>query len=287
MSSPESFQAAPRRFEAPPSVLTFDLEEWFCVCGEDYYGDPARWAGFEPRVERVTDELLALLAGGGHRATFFTLGWVARRYPALIRRIAKAGHEIGFHGMEHRRCDALSEAELRRELADGRRLLEDLSGSPVIGFRAAEWSVRSLADRALRILAEEGYRYDSSVTPVPLIGRRENDPYPSELRFGSSRILELPPLSGRAYFTTVLIGSSWAFRSVPFRYLRKVEERFRAAGAPPIFAFHPWEFDREHPPMTGLPALLRLAHFGTWVNLRKRLVRLLALERMSSVAELL
>ena len=287
MSSAEGVPAAPLRFAAPPSVLTFDLEEWFCVCGDDYYGDPSRWDSFEPRVEPVTDELLALLAGGGHRATFFVLGWVARRHPALVRRIADAGHEIAFHGMEHRRCDSLSAEELRRELAEGKRLLEDLCGRPVIGFRAAEWSVRSLADRALRILAEEGYRYDSSVTPVPLIGRPGNDPYPSELRFGSSRILELPPLSGRAYFTTVLIGSSWAFRSVPFRYLRKVAEQFRAAGAPPIFAFHPWEFDRGHPPMTGLPALVRLAHFGTWVNLRKRLERLLALERMVSLAELL
>jgi polysaccharide deacetylase family protein (PEP-CTERM system associated) len=278
----------PRRYEEPPIVLTFDLEEWFCLCGDDYYGDARRWGSFEPRVETITQRLLEILAEGGHRATFFVLGWVARRHPRLVREIAGAGHEIGFHTMRHRRRGELSDTEFRAEAREGRLLLEDLSGAPVAGFRAAEWSIYSLSDPALALLAEEDYRYDSSVTPVPLIGRAGNDPYPSQLEFpGGRRLTEFPPLSGRAYFTTVLVGGSWAFRSIPFRYLKRVLDEHRAAGAPAIFDFHPWEFDRSHPHMTGLPALSRLAHFGTWVDLEKRFRRLLSLERTRALGELL
>ena len=283
-----SASASPVRFENPPSILTIDLEEWFCVCGDDYFGDSRRWSGFESRVRAATTSLLERLVRGGHRATFFVLGWVARAHPELVRAIAAAGHEIAFHGMAHRRCSELTEAELRADLREGRALLEPLSGKPLLGFRAPEWSIRSLADPSLRVLAEEGFRYDSSVTPVPLIGRTGNDPFPSALSFpGGARVLEFPPLSGRAYFTTVVIGGSWAFRSVPMRLVRKNAERFRDAGAPPVYTFHPWEFDGGSPALTGLPALSRLAHFGTWIRLGKRFDRLLASERMHALDELI
>jgi peptidoglycan-N-acetylglucosamine deacetylase len=275
-------------FDRPPSILTIDLEEWFCVCGDDYFGDARRWDRFESRVVGVTESLLESFARGGHRATFFVLGWVGAKHPGLIRSIARAGHEIAFHGMEHRRCFEMTEEQFRADLRAGRDLLEPLAEQRLLGFRAPEWSIRSLSNPFLRVLAEEGFRYDSSVTPVPVIGRAGNDPYPSAVAFpGGARLLEFPPLSGRAYFTTVLIGGSWAFRSVPFRVIRKNADRFRAEGAPPIFTFHPWELDRGAPPLTGLPALSRLAHFGTWINLAKRFHRLLGLEKMTPISELL
>ncbi|MGH9441391.1 MAG: polysaccharide deacetylase family protein [Thermoanaerobaculia bacterium] len=275
------------RFENAPSILTIDLEEWFCVCGDDYFGDARRWGRFESRVVALTERLLETLARGGHRATFFVLGWVAREQPALVRAIARAGHEIAFHGMEHRRCFEMTEQQFRSDLRSGRELLEPLAGVRLIGFRAPEWSIRSLEDPALRVLAEEGFLYDSSVTPVPLIGTSGNEPYPSAIAFpDGGRLLEFPPLSGRAYFTTVLLGGSWAFRSVPLRVVRKNADRFREAGAPPTFTFHPWELDSDHPPMTGLPALSRLAHFGSFVNLGKRLDKLLAGGRMHAFNEL-
>jgi polysaccharide deacetylase family protein (PEP-CTERM system associated) len=278
---------SPLRFENPFPVLSIDLEEWFCVCGDDYFGDSRRWKTFESRVAPITESILEALSAGGHRATFFVLGWIARRHPELVRTIAGAGHEIAYHGLDHRRCTEMSEEDLRTDLRTGRALLEPLSGKPLAGYRAPEWSIRSLSDPALRVLAEEGFRYDSSVTPVPLIGTEDNDPFPSRLEFsGTNAIAELPPLTGRAYFTTVLIGGSWAFRSVAFRSIEKAAARFRQAGAPPIFTFHPWEFDEEHPPLTGLPALLRLAHSGSWVDLRKRWRRLLSLERMRAIEDL-
>jgi polysaccharide deacetylase family protein (PEP-CTERM system associated) len=286
--SVSAVSVTPRRFDDPPVVLTFDLEEWFCVCGEDFYGDVRRWDGFEKRVEPVTrGVILEELAAGGHRATFFVLGWVAQRYPRLVREIAAAGHEIAFHGMRHRRVAELGLSAFRSELRDGRALLEDLSGAPVAGHRAAEWSITSLRNPALEVLAEEGFRYDASVTPIPVVGRRDNPIFPVDLSFPSGGTLsEFPPLSGRGWGQIVHFGGGWAFRSVAFgRVMRRAEE-FRSLGAPAIFTFHPWELDSEHPGMPGLSALLRLALFARARRLPGRFRRLLARQRTHALSEL-
>jgi polysaccharide deacetylase family protein (PEP-CTERM system associated) len=276
-----------KRYGAAPAVLTFDLEEWFCLCGEDFYGDPARWESFEPRVEKLTAAILEALSPGGHRATFFVLGWVALRYPALVSEIARKGHEVAFHGMFHRRRDEMTLDAFRGELRAGKTLLEDLSGQRVAGYRAAAWSISTLSDPALEVLAEEGFLYDASVTPVPVIGRRSNPCFPVELRFGARSLIEFPPLSGRGWFSTVLFGGGWAFRQLRFSRLMRRSDEFRARGSPAVFAFHPWEFDSDHPPMTGVPALHRLTHFAHAGRLPKRFARLLARERMHAFRDLL
>ena len=268
-------------------MLTFDLEEWFCVCGDDYFGDSRRWDGFEKRVEPVADRVLSLLAEGSHRATFFVLGWVARKYPALVGRVVQAGHEVAFHGMTHRRCDEMTESELRRDLATGKKLLEDLSGRPVVGFRAAEWSIRSPSDRALAILAEEGYRYDASMTAIPPLGARQNPREPFELRFADGRVLkEFPPLTGRAWGNPVHFGGGWAFRQLRWARLMGAAAGARNGGAPAIFTFHPWELDTDHPPMTGLSSLQRLTHFAHRGRAVGRFRRLLAREPMAALGDL-
>jgi polysaccharide deacetylase family protein (PEP-CTERM system associated) len=271
------FEIVPVRFEAPASVLTIDLEEWFCVCGEDYYGEPARWERFEPRIEGVADGILDRLASGGHRATFFVLGWVARRYPGLVRRIAAAGQEVAFHGMVHRRLDELTGPELSRELSDGKALLEDLAGRAVAGFRAPEWSVRSAADPSLRRVAEAGFLYDSSLTAVPPLGRPDNPRLPFDLRYSDGlSIREFPPLTGRAFFRPVLVGGSWAFRFLREGRYRRARDEFFAGGAPAVFTFHPWELDANHPPMEGLSPIARLVHFAGLKRLPARFDRLLS-----------
>ncbi|HKB71235.1 MAG TPA: polysaccharide deacetylase family protein, partial [Thermoanaerobaculia bacterium] len=103
--------AQPVRFDPAPAVLTVDLEEWFCICGDEHYSDPRNWDAFEPTIERNAAALLERFSAAGRRATFFVVGWIARRYPALVKRIASAGHEIAFHGMTHRRCDEMTAAE--------------------------------------------------------------------------------------------------------------------------------------------------------------------------------
>lgn len=281
-------EIVPLQFDRPPAVLTIDLEEWFCVCGDDYFSDSRRWDGFEKRVEPIVDGILASLASGGHRATFFVLGWIARRYPELIRRAANAGHEIAFHGMSHVRCDELSEAELRLELSEGRKLLEDLAGRPVDGFRAAEWSIRTPADRALPVLAEEGFRYDASMTAIPPLGARENPREPFEIRFAAGgRIKEFPPLTGRAWGNAVHFGGGWAFRQLRWARVMNAAASSRRRGFPAIFTFHPWELDSDHPPMTGLSSLVRLTHFAYSGRAAERFSRLLAREPMSALGDLI
>ena len=275
------------RYEKPVSVLTIDLEEWFCVCGDDYYGDPRRWAGFEPRVEAMTETILGLLAAGRHRATFFVLGWVAEEYPDLVRSIARSGHEIAFHGMAHRRCSEMSPEELRSDLRAGRSLLEPLSERSLIGFRAPEWSIRTPSDPSLRVLAEEGFRYDASLTPIPPLGAADNPWFPSELRFSDGVVLrEFPPLTGRAFFRTVPMGGSWPFRVLRASRTAAARERMRREGSPAVFTFHPWELDPQHPAMDGLSPIDCLVHFAGRSRARGRVVDLLGSERMHALDEL-
>jgi len=277
---------APIRFASAPSVVTIDLEDWFCICGDDYYSDVRQWERFEPRVEACADSILGLLSDAGRRATFFVLGWIARRHPRLVSRIAAGGHEIAFHGMTHRRCDSMTAAELRAELTEGRALLEDLGGAPVAGFRAPEWSIRGVADPALEILAAAGFRYDASVSAIPVVGRRGNPTYPVSIPTAAGTIVEFPPLTGRGWGQTLNFGGGWAFRQLRWSRVIGEARRFREDGAPAIFTFHPWEFDPEPPPLIGASALLRLTRHAHRSRLRRRFERLLSAGETATLSEL-
>ncbi|HET9796297.1 MAG TPA: polysaccharide deacetylase family protein [Thermoanaerobaculia bacterium] len=266
----------PIRFDPAPNVLTVDFEEWFCICGDEHYSDPRNWDRFEPTIERSADRVLERLSAAGARATFFVLGWIARRYPALVRRAAAEGHEIAFHGMAHRRCDEMARGELLRDLAEGKSLLEDLGGARVEGFRAPEWSVRRPDDPVLEALAESGYRYDASLTSIPLLGRADNPPRAFALRTPAGRILEFPPLTGKGWGHTVHFGGGWAFRQLSWRRILARADEFRRGGSPAVFTFHPWEFDLDPPPLPGASPLLRLTRAAHRRRLPNRFDRLLA-----------
>jgi polysaccharide deacetylase family protein (PEP-CTERM system associated) len=266
----------PLRFDPAPTVLTVDFEEWFCICGDEHYSDPRNWDSFEATIERSGDRLLGRLAETKVRGTFFVLGWIARRYPALVRRAAAEGHEIAFHGMSHRRCDEMRPDELRRELEEGKALLEDLVGAAVVGFRAPEWSVRSTEDPTLAALAESGYRYDASLTAIPILGRAGNPPRAFAAVTPAGRLLEFPPLTGRGWGHTVNFGGGWAFRRLSWRRIVAREEEFRREGSPAVFTFHPWEFDPDPPPLPGASPLLRLTRAAHRSRLPGRFDKLLA-----------
>lgn len=277
---------APVRYPAAPAAVTIDLEDWFCVCGDDYYSDPRRWGRFEARLDAVGSWCLDRLAAHGRRATFFVLGWAAKRYPALVRRIASEGHEVAFHGMEHRRWSEMTAAGRRADLADGKRLLEDVAGLPVVGFRAPEWSIRSIEAEAFEILAESGFRYDASVTAISILGRRENPVHPVAVATKSGSVLELPPLTGKEWGQTVNFGGGWPFRQLPWGRLMARADEFRREGAPAIFTFHPWELDPEAPPLVGSSALLRLTRNAWRRRLPGRFERLLAREETALLKDL-
>ena len=260
----------------PLNALTVDVEDWFQV---QAYADaiaPAAWDRLPRRVEASTDRLLALFAAADVRATFFTLGWVAERHPALIRRIVAAGHELASHGHWHRRVDSQDAAAFRADVASARACLEDIGGTAVRGYRAPTFSIGPATPWAWDILAETGHAYSSSVFPVrhDLYGD-PNAPRTPHRKAGG--LWEVPmttvQIGGR---TLPCSGGGW-FRLVPYRVFRAGFGRAtQGKAASGVFYIHPWEVDPGQP---RVPAARRLASLRHRLNLSRtqaRLARLLA-----------
>jgi polysaccharide deacetylase family protein (PEP-CTERM system associated) len=278
----------PLRVPGPgPRVLTIDAEDWFHVCGDGYYDDPRRWDSFVPRLETTLGGLFAALERGGHRATVFFLGWVARRYPDLVREAARRGHEIGVHGDLHRRADAMTPDEFARDLGRAQESLEWAAGAFAAVYRAAEWSIRDAASPALRRLALSGIRCDASTMPVPPLGSAESPTGPHRIQCDGWAITEIPPLTGFAYGRRLPLGGAWPFRMLSEARLSRAEESVRARGEPAVFTVHPWELDAAHPPMDGLPAVTRLVHFAGLRGLSERFARWLARDRCAAIGDVL
>ena len=244
-----------------PRVLTIDVEDWFHVCGDDYFSDPRRWSGFASRIDGTLRRVFDALDGGGHRATFFFLGWIAEGHPDLVAEAVRRGHEVGVHGDLHRRADDMGPEEFRDDLLRASEKLERAGSRRPRVHRAAEWSIRRPDDPAFPVLVREGYACDASMTRVPPLGRADNPAGPHRIEVEGGAIVEVPPLTGAGFGRNLPMGGGWPFRLFSRGRIRRAEEAFRAAGWPAVFTFHPWEFDAEHPPMDGLPPLSRLVHF--------------------------
>lgn len=268
----------------PRLVLTVDVEEWFHVCGHPTYDVPDRWDSFPSRVVPSTERILDLLAEASSHATFFVLGWVARRHPGLVKRIAAAGHEIGCHGDLHRRADGMTATAFRADLKTARSALEDAAGTAVRAFRAPEWSLRSTASPHLSTLVEEGFRVDSSLLAVPPIGDIGNPLRPTVLATRAGDLLEVPPLVGTFFGQPAMLGGGWTARLSREARVTAAVEAALGRGESPVLYLHPWEADAEHPPMD-LPPVARLVHFGGRERVLPRLTRLLARYPSASLAE--
>lgn len=270
-----------------PRVLTIDAEDWFHVCGDGYYSDPRRWDSFVPRVETTLGILLDALDRGNHRATIFVLGWIARRYPHLVREAARRGHEIGVHGDLHRRADEMTAVEFREDLLRARDCVEAAAGSAASAHRAAEWSIRHARSHALGELAAAGFQCDASMTPVPPLGSPANPEGPHRIDRDGWSLIEIPPLTGRVWGRRVPLGGAWPFRVVSEERLAAAEERFRDRGAPAVFTVHPWELDPAHPRMGELPAMTRVVHFLGLKNASARFTRWLSRDRCVALVDVL
>jgi polysaccharide deacetylase family protein (PEP-CTERM system associated) len=244
-------------------AMTVDVEDYFQVGAFAKTISRDDWDGLPRRVEANTDRVLTLFDAAGIKATFFTLGWVAERYPGLIRRIVDQGHELASHGFEHRRVDSQDVDAFRADIGRTRRLLEDTGGVKVIGFRAASFSLGPTTPWAHIVLAEEGYRYSSSVFPVrhdhygtPNAPRRPH--YPA----GSDGVVELPMSTCRLLGRNFPCSGGGYFRMLPYPIsrwaLRRVTESERV---PAVFYFHPWEIDPDQPRQSGISAKVRFRHY--------------------------
>jgi polysaccharide deacetylase family protein (PEP-CTERM system associated) len=259
------------------NAMSVDVEDWFQVQAFASTIPRADWDTLDRRVEANTDRVLAQFAAADVKATFFTLGWVAERHPALVRRIVSAGHELASHGFGHELVHAIGREKFRADIARARAVLQDAGGVPVIGYRAPTFSIGPRSTPwAHAVLAECGYRYSSSVFPVrhdlygaPDAPRGAHRPHPDG-------VVELP-------MTTVQVlgrnlpcaGGGW-FRLVPYAAfrlgLRRVNQVERRAG---MFYFHPWEVDPGQPRVANATRLSRFRHYTGLDAMAGRVDRLL------------
>ena len=258
------------------NALTIDVEDYFQVSAFAPYIRRDEWDSRECRVEGNVDRILALLAERGTRATFFTLGWVAQRYPHLVRRIVEGGHELASHGYGHQRASDLSELEFTEDITRAKRILEDLSGQAVSGYRAPSFSIGAGNLWAFDALARAGYRYSSSIYPIA------HDHYgmPDSPRFAyrvSSGVLEIPVTTLRVMNRNLPSSGGGYFRLLPYAVsrwmLRRVNQQDRESA---IFYFHPWEIDVGQPRIAGIDARTRFRHYVNIPRMEPRLRSLLA-----------
>jgi polysaccharide deacetylase family protein (PEP-CTERM system associated) len=270
------------------NALSVDVEDWFQVGAFERVIDRAEWETLDARVERNTDAVLRLFAEERVRATFFTLGWVAARHPALIRRIVDAGHEIASHGWDHQRVFTLTPQAFRADLARARAAIEDAAGLRVTGYRAPSFSIDQRTPWAHAVLAEEGYAYSSSVAPVV----HDHYGWPEAPRFAfrplaDAPLIELPVTTARLAGRTLAAGGGGFFRMLPYGFTRWAIGQVNAERRPAIFYFHPWEIDPGQPRVRHAPLRSRVRHYsrlGAMEGKLRRLIRRFDWGRVDQVA---
>ena len=257
------------------NALTIDVEDYFQVSAFAPYIDRNDWERRECRVERNVQRILAMLAEHDIKATFFTLGWVAERYPAVVRDIVAGGHELASHGYGHERASDLSEAAFRDDVTRAKGVLEDLGGVAVKGYRAPSFSIGKDNLWALDVLARTGHRYSSSIYPIA------HDHYgmPDAPRFAyvtEPGLLEVPVTTLRLGGRNVPSSGGGYFRLLPYGVSRWMLRRLnRLEGESAIFYCHPWEIDPGQPRIAGIDAKTRFRHYVNIDRNEAKLARLL------------
>jgi len=266
---------APNRTPAVTNAMTIDVEDYFQVSAFAPYIRRDEWDQRECRVEANVDRLLQALDAHDTHATFFTLGWVAERYPALTRRIVAGGHELASHGYGHERASDLSRAALHADLDRAKKLLEDIGGVPVRGYRAPSFSIGHGNLWAFDTLLETGHQYSSSIYPI------QHDHYgmPDAPRFAHRRsngLLEVPVTTLKMRQRNLPSSGGGYFRLLPYELSRWMIRRVNQQdGQAAIFYCHPWEFDVGQPRIPGIDAKTRFRHYVNIGRMEARLQRLL------------
>ena len=258
------------------NAFTCDVEDYFQVSALAPHFPRSGWDAVPCRVEANIDRILELMAQHQAQGTFFTLGWIAERFPQVVRRIAAAGHEVASHGYSHERASAMSREEFRDDIVRAKQLLEDLAGQEVTGYRAPSFSIGTGNLWAHDVIAEAGYRYSSSVYPV----KHDHYGIPDAPRFPwrlENGLMEVPVTTVRRFGRNWPAGGGGFFRLLPYAVSRwQIREVNRADQRPAIFYFHPWEVDPEQPRVREASAKTRFRHYVNLDRTADRLARLLA-----------
>jgi len=267
-------------------IMTVDVEDYFQVSAFEHVLDRSQWQHYPHRVEANTDRILSLFESRGIQATFFVLGWIAEHYPDLVKRIRTAGHEIASHGYAHQRVRDVSRKAFRQDVERSKKLLEDLSGEAVLGYRAPSFSIGPNESWAHEELLGAGYRYSSSVYPV----NHDHYGWPDAPRIPfvtESGLLEVPLSTLRLRGRNYPIAGGGFFRLYPLWFSSWAMRAYESEGiAPYIFYIHPWELDPEQPRVKGLGIRQRFRHYLNLSRVESRLNRLTSTGQWNCIREL-
>lgn len=261
----------------PTNGLSVDVEDWFHVGAFEDVIERDNWHALDDRVERNCDAILAMFAEAEVHATFFTLGWVAERHPALMRRIAEAGHELASHGWGHDRVFRMDKASFSEDLKRTRNAIEQASGSRVTGYRAPSFSIDYRTPWAYMALAEQGYAYSSSVAPIA----HDHYGWSDAPRFAFkplpwSDLIELPVTTAMFGSKRLAAGGGGFFRVLPYAFSRwAIRQVNRRDHRPAVFYFHPWEIDPGQPRVAGAPFKSKLRHYTSLDRMAGKLRQLI------------
>lgn len=259
------------------NAFTVDVEDYFQVEALSEKVNRKDWGKFESRVEKNTDVIMSILDENNISGTFFILGWVAKRHPNIVKNISDAGHEIASHGMSHQLIYNQSPEVFRNETRDSKKLIEDLCQKEVIGYRAATYSITKKSLWALDILAEEGFKYDSSIFPMrhDRYGIPDINPLPHLLTTPNGlNLVEFPITTVKTKHLTLPVAGGGYFRIFPYMYTRWGLKRTNKNNQPFVFYIHPWEVDPEQPRVDGLSTLSKFRHYSNLKICHKRLEKL-------------
>jgi polysaccharide deacetylase family protein (PEP-CTERM system associated) len=272
---PEPMNAPGPKTGGVVNALTIDVEDYFQVSAFVPYIARSKWEELPCRVEQNVDTILELLAEKGVHATFFTLGWLAERYPQMVQRIVSGGHELASHGYAHERATALEPGAFYADVVLAKAVLEDVAGTEARGYRAPSFSIGNDNLWAYDCLAKAGYRYSSSIYPI----RHDHYGSPDCARFvhaANIEVLEVPIATARLFGTNWPAGGGGYFRLMPYALSRWLIQRVNSSDQEAaVFYFHPWEIDPEQPRVAGVDAKTRFRHYLNLERTAKRLRRLL------------
>lgn len=272
------------------NALTIDVEDYFQVSAFERDIDRRHWDDWDTRVVGSTRRMLDLLESHAVKATFFVLGWVARKHPGLVRDIHRAGHEIGSHSYWHRLVYNLSPEEFREDLRSSRDVLQDAIGQPVTSYRAPSFSITKRSLWALDILAEEGFTTDSSIVPArhDRYGIPDAEPRLHCIKTASGPVWEFPPPVAHFGRVKLPIGGGGYFRLYPLRWTLHLLARFNRLHARPfVFYVHPWELDSQQPRLRAGSRLSRLRHYVNLASTERKLNGLLRRFRFGRLSDVI
>ncbi len=268
------------------NILSVDLEDWYHICGIKDRLSENNWPHLENRVVANTLEILKILNNKRVQATFFVLGYVAEKYPDLVKEIKSSGHEIASHGYAHRRVYTMTPDAFRKDLNRASEILYKIIGYTVKGYRAPEWSIRDDSLWALDILQQEGFTYDSSMVPLPIIGNPDYASIPHKHMLKQGYLWQFPPLVGKTRLINFPLGGGWGLRIFPYSLIRSCIRKLNSQGHPALIYIHPREFDHYNPRIK-LPLVKKIVLDARLARTEKRLVSLLNDFKFTTISDYL